>query len=171
LAVQPTDLNAVVTDIECTLESFLHERGARIVVPKRLPTIVCDKPRVTELFRNLITNAVKYNDATEKTVEIRWNDSVKTEDGRIVRHALSVKDNGRGIDREFHQEVFRIFKRLQNNRGNEEGTGVGLTFVKKIVERHGGKIWIDSELGKGTTFYFTLEALHDEHEPREQAAA
>jgi light-regulated signal transduction histidine kinase (bacteriophytochrome) len=170
LAVQPTDLGAVIKDVESTLETFLQERGAKISTPVRLPVILCDKPRVTELFRNLITNAVKYNDKPDKNVEIGWLRTHKGADGTMLSNVLYVKDNGRGIDREFHQEIFRIFKRLQGSHEQEEGTGVGLTFVKKIVERHGGKIWLESEPGQGTTFYFTLEGSHGT-EFRSQAAA
>jgi PAS domain S-box-containing protein len=171
LAVQPTDLEAVIRDVESTLDVFLEEHRARIQMPSALPTIVCDKPRVTELFRNLITNAVKYNDKAAKIVEIGWLASHKTDTGATAHNVLYVKDNGRGIDREFHQEIFRIFKRLQGGKDAEEGTGVGLTFVKKIVERHGGKIWLESEPGVGTTFFFTLEAQHHEHDAGNQAAA
>lgn len=170
LAIQPTDLGAAITDVESTLDMFLEERGARIIMPVPLPTIVCDKPRVTELFRNLITNAVKYNDKATKTVEIGFLPKHRTEDGTPARNVLYVKDDGRGIDREFHQEIFRIFKRLQSSKEGEEGTGVGLTFVKKIVERHGGKIWLESQPGQGTTFFFTLEAPHHEHDARAKAA-
>jgi signal transduction histidine kinase len=67
-----------------------------------------------------------------------------------------VKDNGIGIAEEFHEDIFRIFKRLNAEDDDKKGTGVGLTFVRKIVERHGGRIWLDSALGKGTTFYFTI---------------
>ena len=158
LAVQPTDVGAMIADVASTLEQFLEERGARIAIPRALPTIVCDKPRVTELFRNLITNAAKYNDKPEKIIEIGFLESKNTAEAVTMRNVFYVKDNGLGIAPEFHQEVFRIFKRLQAAQGPEEGTGVGLTFVKKIVERHGGQIWLESEPGKGTTFYFTLEA-------------
>jgi PAS domain S-box-containing protein len=171
LAIQPTDLGAVITDIEATLENFLEERKASITVAAKMPVIVCDRPRVTELFRNLITNAVKYNDKAEKTVEIGWLATHKTSDGHAMRNVLYVKDDGRGIAPEFHNEIFRIFKRLQGNKDGEEGTGVGLTFVKKIVERHGGRIWLESAPGRGTTFYFTLEASHDEHDHGSQVAA
>ncbi|MBI1211825.1 MAG: PAS domain S-box protein [Alphaproteobacteria bacterium] len=171
LAIQPTDVVGVVTDIESTLELFLSEHNAKIVVGTELPKIVCDKTRVTELFRNLITNAVKYNDAPEKVVEVGWKAAHPTMEGATARNVFYVKDNGRGIDREFHTEIFRIFKRLQAASEKEEGTGVGLTFVKKIVERHGGRIWLESELGKGTTFYFTLEATRDERDSDAQAAA
>lgn len=67
-----------------------------------------------------------------------------------------MKDNGIGIAEEFHEDIFRIFKRLNAEDDDKKGTGVGLTFVRKIVERHGGRIWLDSALGKGTTFYFTI---------------
>jgi light-regulated signal transduction histidine kinase (bacteriophytochrome) len=151
LAVKPTDLNAIIHDIETMMETTMQEAGARILIPERLPVIICDQPRVAELFRNLITNAVKYNDKPEKHV--------------IVGHARQaegdvffVRDNGIGIMPRYHQEVFRIFRRLNDEDDAVKGTGVGLTFVKKIVERHGGRIWIDSEPGRGSTFYFTLSA-------------
>jgi PAS domain S-box-containing protein len=163
LAIQPTDIGAVIVDIESTLEHFLEERGARITIPAPLPVVTCDKPRVTELFRNLITNAIKYNDKAERTVEIGFLESKSVAGGIVRKHVFSVKDNGLGIQPEFHQDIFRIFKRLQASKDSEEGTGVGLTFVKKIVERHGGEIWLESEPGNGTTFYFTLEAAR--HEP------
>lgn len=157
IAIQPADMNAVIHDIETTLELFLGENNAHILLPKALPVFVCDKTRVTELFRNLITNAVKYNDNKEKTVEIGFLESQAAPNG-IMRDVFYVRDNGQGIEPQFHDEIFRIFKRLQSSKGKqEEGTGVGLTFVKKIVERHGGTIWLDSAPGEGTTFYFTLE--------------
>jgi signal transduction histidine kinase len=156
-AIQSTNISGVIHDIENTLDVFLEEHKAKIVAPKPLPTITCDKPRVTEVFRNLITNAVKYNDSPEKIVEIGFITTGQSPDGAPCKEIFYVKDNGRGIAAEFHEEIFRIFKRLQNSSGKqEEGTGVGLTFVKKIVERHSGKIWLESTPGQGTTFYFTL---------------
>jgi PAS domain S-box-containing protein len=172
LAVQATDLNAVIRDIESTLEMFLSERGAQIVIPKELPTIICDKPRVAELFRNLITNAVKYNDKAEKIVEVGHLDSHSMRDGAVARNVFYVRDNGKGIGPEFHEEIFRIFRRLQSaTEGAEEGTGVGLTFVKKIVERHGGRIWVESTPGNGATFYFTLEEQHHDADGPSKVAA
>ncbi len=160
LAVQPTDINEVIHDIRNTLDTFLIERKARIHTPTPLPTITCDKPRITELFRNLITNAVKYNDKPKKAVEIGFLETHASPEGVLHRHVFYVKDDGKGIAPEFHEEIFRIFKRLQSSiDAAEEGTGVGLTFVKKIVERHGGKIWLESKPGQGTVFYFTLEGV------------
>jgi light-regulated signal transduction histidine kinase (bacteriophytochrome) len=162
LAIQSTDPNAIIVEIGQMMETLLSERDARIIVPHMLPLIVCDKTRVTEVFRNLITNAVKYNDKPERLVEVGFLQSVNTTAG-AEKNVFYVRDNGVGIDPEFHQEIFRIFKRLQNTLdGQEAGTGVGLTFVKKIVERHGGRIWLDSESGKGTVFYFNLNGERNE---------
>jgi two-component system, LuxR family, sensor kinase FixL len=156
LAVQMTDLNAVIRDIEMMGETMLKEHNATIVIPHELPCIRCDKIRITEVFRNLITNAVKYNDTAMKCVEVGYRDEVKRSE-IVERGVFYVKDNGIGIAEEFHEDIFRIFKRLNAEDDDKKGTGVGLTFVRKIVERHGGRIWLDSAPGLGTTFYFTVE--------------
>jgi two-component system sensor kinase FixL len=155
LAIRPTDLNAAIRDIESMMETTLRERNATVVVPRPLPEIVGDKTGVTEIFRNLITNAVKYNDNEAKTVEIGCIDEMRTKNG-IEKQVFYVRDNGIGIDEEFHEDIFRIFKRLNEEDDNKKGTGVGLTFVRKIIDRHHGRIWLESTPGKGTTFYFTL---------------
>jgi signal transduction histidine kinase len=157
LAVRETDPNAVIVEIDQMMETLLGERHARIVVPCVLPHIVCDKTRMTEIFLNLSTNAVKYNDKAEPLVEIGFLETLVTKE-RVEKNVFYVKDNGIGIDPEFHEEIFRIFRRLRSAAGDPEaGTGVGLTFVKKIVERHGGRVWLESEPGKGTVFYFSLD--------------
>lgn len=156
MAIQDTDPNEIIDEVRQMLETFLKERNASVVIPKPLPRVVCDKPRITEVFQNLITNAVKYNNKPERPVEIGFLEQVETAQG-LEYNVFYVKDNGIGIAPEFHQEIFRIFKRLQRDAEEKEsGTGAGLTFVKKIVERHGGRIWLESEPNKGTTFYFTL---------------
>jgi light-regulated signal transduction histidine kinase (bacteriophytochrome) len=170
LAMQTTDLAEVTRDVQATLEHLLEERHASLVVQSKLPSARCDKPRVTELLRNLITNAVKYNDKAEKLIEVGFVASKARSNGEVARKVYFVRDNGRGIDAEFHEDVFRIFKRLQAADSTETGTGVGLTFVKKIVERHGGEIWVESTLGHGATFYFTLEASHDDRKHGAEAA-
>jgi len=154
LAIQDTDLNGVVQDIEALMAATLVERNVEIKIVGRLPTITCDKTRVTELLRNLIVNAVKYNDKSKKIIEIGCREPVARE-GRGAP-IFYVKDNGIGIAERFHEDIFRIFKRLNVEDDATKGTGSGLTFVRKIVERHGGRIWIESVLGDGTTFYFTL---------------
>jgi len=155
LAIQDTDLNAVIRDIESMMEMTLTEQNAIISIPKPLPEIVCDKTRITEIFRNLITNAIKYNNQEKKIIEIGYLDAVKTKTG-IEKQVFYVRDNGIGIEEGFHEEIFRIFKRLNEEDDSKKGTGVGLTFVRKIVERHGGRIWLESTPGKGATFYFTI---------------
>lgn len=157
MAFQSTDLNEVIRDIENTLDVFLTEHHAHISVPEPLPTITCDKVRISEVFRNLVTNGVKYNDKPEKMVEIGFLENHAFSDGNLLKNVFYVRDDGRGIPPEFHEEIFRIFRRLQSSTNQpEDGTGVGLTFVKKIIERHGGRIWLESQPGAGSTFYFTL---------------
>jgi len=155
LAIMPADLNAVIRDIESMMETTLIEQNATITIPRGLPEITCDKTRVTEIFRNLITNAVKYNNREKKIIEIGCIDQVVT-GSLIEKQVFYVKDNGIGIEEEFYEDIFRIFKRLNSETDDKKGTGVGLTFVRKIVERHGGRIWLESAFGEGTTFYFTI---------------
>lgn len=154
LAVREVDLNIVVRDIEQMTEAVLKERGARIIIPRSLPKVVCDKPRITEVFRNLICNAIKHNDKAEPVIEIGFLETGASAKGS-ENNVFYVKDNGPGIDPRYHNDIFRIFKRMGNLSSNA-GTGVGLTFVKKIIERHQGRVWVDSTLGNGATFYFTI---------------
>jgi len=157
LAVQRTDLNEIIKDIKLSMETTLCEANAVIEMPETLPTIICDLPRITEIFRNLISNAIKYNKSAEKHIEIGCADTAEqAADNDNIGCAFYVRDNGIGIPEQFHNDIFRIFKRLNEEDESVKGTGAGLTFVRKIVERHGGRIWLHSEVGKGTTFYFTL---------------
>jgi two-component system, chemotaxis family, sensor kinase Cph1 len=132
-------------------------------VPRPLPTVECDRIQINELFSNLISNAIKYNDNTEKWVEIGYFLPTElTVDISELLHLQNpqtvffVKDNGIGIRPQHLETIFKIFKRLHPQGTYGEGTGAGLTIVKKIVERHGGTIVAASILGQGTTFYFTL---------------
>lgn len=149
------DLNGVIADIEANLTETLTSRKARIVVPEHLPSISGHPAHITALFQNLISNGVKYNDAEEKIIEIGLVPATEKE-SRERFETFYVWDNGIGIDDQFKDEIFRIFKRLNSEKAYGEGTGAGLTFVKKIVENHGGNIWIKPQAGEGTTFIFTL---------------
>lgn len=155
LAQQMTDMSEVVDDIAFRLDTLLKEQDAAVVKATPLPQIVCDKTRIAEVLHNLVINAVKYNDKREKRVEIGYVDLLETAHG-TESDVFFVRDNGIGIDPQFHGEIFRIFKRLNEEDDKKKGTGVGLTFVRKIVERHGGRIWVDSAPGEGACFYFTL---------------
>lgn len=128
-------------------------------MPRPLPTVLCDRVRIGEVFRNLITNAMKYNDKPEKWVEIGVvNDGGMDHDGGVVNdhYVFYVRDNGIGIQEKHQDTIFRIFKRLHTRDKFGGGTGVGLTIVKKIIERHKGRIWVESTQGEGATFKFTL---------------
>jgi PAS domain S-box-containing protein len=156
LAVKRTDIGLIVKDVVATMELLLEERHAKVVIDGRLPEVICDAPRLTEVFRNLVTNAVKYNDKPAPLVSIGYLDRFVGKDGSVARNVFFVKDNGKGIPQEFHEDIFRIFKRLEKSQDSDDGTGAGLTFVRKIIARHNGDIWLESEVGTGTTFYFTL---------------
>jgi len=133
--------------IELT-DGRLRERGVRVGVGSGLPVVYGDRQRLLELMQNLIDNAAKYmGDQPKPSIEIG---AAGFEDSKPI---FFVRDNGIGIAPEFHERVFGLFNKLDPNA---EGTGVGLALVKRIVEFHGGRIWVESEKGKGATFYFTL---------------
>jgi signal transduction histidine kinase len=152
LAIEDTDLNEVVSEVVDSLGISLRESGIEIRVPRALPVVRCDRVRVRELFHNLIINAMKYNDKAEKWIEVG---SLAAEGGGPP--VLYVRDNGIGIQDKHFDAIFRIFKRLHGRDKFGGGTGAGLTIVKKIVERHSGRIWVESTVGEGTAIYFTLE--------------
>jgi two-component system, LuxR family, sensor kinase FixL len=165
LALEETDLNQLLEEITDSLRVTLEEHDVEVRVPRPLPTIECDGARLGEVFRNLIANAIKYNDKPEKWVEISCgpmpgqasagysgNGNVQEQDALV----LYVRDNGIGIHDENLDRIFGVFKRPNGVNECSGGHGIGLSIVKKIVERHGGRIWVDSTFGQGTTFSFTL---------------
>lgn len=150
-AWQDTNLNILLAEIISSTPT-VEEYNVNVIIKNVLPTVFCDKVRMGEVFRNLIVNAIKYNNSPHKTIEI----GTATVHEHRKEHVVFVKDNGIGIDPKFHTDIFRIFKRLDKRSADTAGTGAGLTFVKKIIDRHKGSIWIDSAEGKGTTFFFAL---------------
>lgn len=165
MANQETDLNEVLADVIETLHVTLNESGIDIRTPNPLPIIYCDRARIGEVFRNLITNAMKYNDKPKKWIEVSVEDNapqdnlLKTNSNKQIvdnRYVFYVQDNGIGIPEKHIDSIFRIFKRLHGKNKFGGGTGAGLTIVKKIVERHGGNVWVESTHGQGSTFKFTL---------------
>ncbi|MCB9947156.1 MAG: PAS domain S-box protein [Rhodospirillaceae bacterium] len=151
LAFGETDLAGVIAELRQLLGPYLEDHGARLEVVTPLPTLSCDRWRVSELLQNLIVNGVKYNRSDRKLIQVGC--TADAADG----YRFFVRDNGIGIDPRFHRDVFKIFKRLDSDPG-DGGTGSGLTFAQRIVERHGGRIWIESAPGAGTTVHFTLQA-------------
>jgi chemotaxis family two-component system sensor kinase Cph1 len=153
LSMQNTDLNSVISRILGLLSARIEETGIEIRIPRLLPTVYCDHVQVGEVFNNLIANAIKYNDKVEKWIEIGYIDH------QSLPTTFYVQDNGIGIKEKHFEVIFRIFKRLHGPNKYGGGTGAGLTIAKKIVERHGGTIWVESTYGVGTTFYFTLQGV------------
>ncbi|MEN3942816.1 ATP-binding protein [Prosthecobacter sp. SYSU 5D2] len=146
------DMNAVVQDALEMVVARVQESQVEITVAKDLPPTFGDADRLGEVFANLLSNAIKYNDKKPPQIEIGWQPATLT-------HAAIyfVRDNGIGIAAEHKTLVFQIFKRLHGREEYGGGVGAGLTIVRKIIERHGGRMWLESAPGQGTTFYFTLE--------------
>lgn len=142
-----TSCNAAIAHAIANLKVALEESKA-VVTYQDLPDLWADPTQLTQLFQNLISNAIKFRREALPQVRIQ----ASREDDTWL---FSVQDNGIGIDPQYAERIFVIFQRL-NNRVDYAGTGIGLAICKKIVERHGGKIWVQSELGQGATFYFTI---------------
>jgi len=150
--LRPTlcDLNRTVSDVLDSLSVRISESRAEIRVPRPLPNIEIDEVSISEVFSNLISNALKYNDKAERWVEIGFEERAGTPT------VLYVRDNGIGIEAEHTNSIFMIFRRLHGPKEFGGGTGAGLTIARKIVERQGGRMWIESSPGVGSTFYFTV---------------
>jgi PAS domain S-box-containing protein len=143
------NLNDVLDEIKQDMKDQIKETGA-IIKHNGMPKIYGDVVLIGQLFQNLIGNAIKFKGDQIPEIEIGG----KRKNGEYI---FSVKDNGIGIQKEYNEKIFVIFQRL-NNREKYPGTGIGLSICKKIVERHGGKIWVESEPNKGSCFYFTIKA-------------
>jgi two-component system, chemotaxis family, sensor kinase Cph1 len=125
-------------------------------VPRPLPTVRADRERVTELFFNLLSNALKYSDKPDAWVEVSYARPGEPGADGLDVPVFRVRDNGIGIEPRHHDAVWRLYKRLHPRDAYGGGTGAGLTIVRRIVERHGGRVWLDSVPGEGTTVSFTL---------------
>ena len=145
---EPVTLNLVVEDALSNLDQIISKSGAR-VTHDDLPLVLGHTPLLTQLLQNLIGNGIKYCDVDTPRVHV----SASPERDGFWR--ISVRDNGIGIGQEFHHQIFEPFKRL-HGRGKYEGTGLGLATCKKIVKRHSGTIWCESNQDGGTTFNFSL---------------
>ncbi|MEP7137685.1 MAG: ATP-binding protein, partial [Chloroflexota bacterium] len=129
----------------------LEKRGITLQPQPNLPLVHIDKPRLIEVLQNLIDNAAKYmGDQKNPLIEIGVSENAPA--GVPI---FFVRDNGMGIAPEYHSRIFGLFDKLD---ATSDGTGIGLALVKRIIEFHGGRIWVESEVGKGSTFYFTLQS-------------
>ena len=151
--LSPTDSEAVLAQSVNDLKVTIEENGA-LVTHDPLPTVMADSPQLEQLFQNLIGNAIKFRGNEPPHVHISASRNGK---GWI----FSIRDNGIGFAPEYSERVFVIFQRL-HSRQEYAGTGIGLAICKKIVERHGGHIWVESDVGKGAIFRFTIPAVGTE---------
>jgi light-regulated signal transduction histidine kinase (bacteriophytochrome) len=144
---QQVDLGAVLGSVIADLQVAITESGATIT-HDAMPTVTGDPAQLGRVLQNLIANSIKFRG--EKAPRIHVSALREGQDWRI-----GVSDNGIGIEPQYFERIFVIFQRL-HGRTEYPGTGIGLAVCKRIVERHGGRIWVESEFGKGTTFYFTI---------------
>jgi PAS domain S-box-containing protein len=145
-----TDLNAILEDVLKDLSELIRVNKAEVYV-ERLPVLKLVPLQMKQLFRNLILNAVKFKSEHNPCIHIKS----ELNNGS---YQFSIKDNGIGINQKYYEKIFVLFQKL-HTRDVSPGTGIGLSICKKIVEHHGGKIWVESEPGQGTTFYFSVPAL------------
>ena len=141
------DVQSVVGQVFANLQNRIEESHA-IITQDDLPVVEADETQMIRLFQNLIDNALKFRTDTPPRVHISTH-----KEGDF--HVFTVSDNGIGIDTQYADRIFLVFQRL-NTSTEYPGTGIGLAICKRIVERHGGKIWIESEIGKGSKFSFTI---------------
>ena len=146
---EPVDTAALLHQVRHDLQQAIADSGA-VVTSGELPEVLGDRTQLAQLLQNLVSNALKFRGERTPRVEV----TCRSEQARWI---FSVRDNGIGIAAEDHQRIFDMFSRL-HHRSEYAGTGIGLALCRRIVERHGGRVWLESEAGKGTTFFFSLAA-------------
>jgi signal transduction histidine kinase len=162
MTLEMVDLDAAVDAALVPFSRALSDARVEVIRPAPLGSAMSNREWVGEIFANLIGNAIKYNDKPVRWIEIG------AEEGQPVRYY--VRDNGIGIEAADQQLIFQMFRRVHQGEDFGGGTGIGLTLTRKIVERHGGRIWVRSEPGEGSSFYFTL-APGDEGDDRKAPAS
>lgn len=145
--VEEVDINNIIEDLKLTYKTFLSQTKG-IINFTTLPKVKGNKTQILQLFQNIIGNAIKYRSNLPPVIDISF-------DEEQAFYKFAIADNGIGIDPKFFHKIFIIFQRL-HNREEYSGTGIGLAICKKIIDKHGGRIWVESNPGHGTTFYFTL---------------
>ncbi len=160
---QPTNLNAMLAEVIAMLQPEIEGRKVQWVSAD-LPIVECDPVLVKQVFQNLLTNALKF---TRSRITAVIEISAQDNDGQLV---FTVRDNGIGFNMKYVDKLFGVFQRL--HRAEEfEGTGIGLATVQRIVQKHGGRVWVEAEVDKGATFYFTLSAAKQIELPSKAATA
>lgn len=158
--IRPIDLGELLQNVLASLSQLLEEEKVSVNIDEPLPRVECDRTLIGQVFQNLITNAVKYNDKEDKKIRI----GCREEDDEVT---CFVQDNGIGIPDKHRETVFRIFKRLHPATAYGGGTGAGLTIARKVIDRHGGRIWAEPAPEQGSTFQFTMpKSPHESGERR-----
>lgn len=151
------DLNILLAEVKFELTAFIQKRNAEILVIYELPTVIGNKEKIKSVFKNLISNGIKFNKSEKPVVKINVQSFTRN------KVCVCIEDNGIGIDEKYHKKIFGLFQRLHAQE-EYEGTGAGLAIVKKILEKYNCEIWLESELNKGSRFCFTLLREHyEEH--------
>lgn len=143
----PSTFN-ITSMVNETVTALAPPQHFTVEVQQDMPDVIADRIKIEQVFSNFISNAIKYNNNPTPSIKVKYDED-------LTHYIFSVEDNGPGIDPDYHEKVFVIFQTLQA-RDKVESTGVGLAIVKKIIEDAGGRTWVESEIGKGSTFYFTL---------------
>src|SRR6266571_5329072 len=155
-ALQPVDVTRVLGTVRANLSVAIQDAGA-LVTNDALPTVMADETQLVQLLQNLIGNAIKFRGRERPHVHVGAQ-------ATATEWVFAVRDNGIGIAPEYFERIFVIFQRL-HARDEYPGTGIGLAVCRRILDRHGGRIWVESEPGRGSTFYFALPARNGEQAP------
>jgi len=142
----------LMEEVIAGLQPQIEAKGVQVTVSQELPLVYGEKKRLVQVMENLLSNAIKY--IGKENLSPRIEVGVREQDDQKV---VFVKDNGIGIEKMYFEKIFQVFQRLPSAKKINQGTGIGLAIVKRIVEYHGGRVWLESEPGKGTTFFFTLK--------------
>ena len=147
--MEHVDFSQLLDNVAAKFRGILEKGEIELVMGQHFPTIYCDAERMYQVLDNLLGNAIRFaGNASNPRIEVGCEDA-------DTYHRCYVADNGVGIDATYHRRIFEAFQRIPE-QGNEEGTGLGLTIVERLVRQHGGRVWVESEKGKGATFYFTI---------------
>lgn len=147
-----TDFRELLSQAMANLQSLIEREKAKITFTA-LPELPANRAQMVRLFQNLLGNAIKYRGKKSPEIQVSATESES-------EWIFAVKDNGIGIDKKFYTKIFKIFQRLHESEEEYQGTGIGLAACQKIVENHQGRIWVESEVGQGSVFYFTLPKIH-----------
>ncbi len=156
ISCTPVDMESLLDDVLSGLQLLMQERNVKVFINEPMRPVLADKNAMTQLVQNLIQNGIKYNTSAAPVIRI-----ICTEDAKNITYCI--QDNGIGIDKQYALQIFEPFQRL-HNKHNFPGTGLGLSICRKIVDRLNGKIWVESEAGAGSSFFFSIPKVHEPSE-------